>query len=101
MTNPDLCDSKRARCAALAGFAGDRRFWVFVISAALLQASHQLYYGFGTLYWRGLGFSDTVIGGLWAEGVVAEILLLRRCYRLFRRCYFRCFQPKEPVITTG
>ncbi|HEX6442712.1 MAG TPA: MFS transporter [Stellaceae bacterium] len=65
----------RSRWATLAGFAGDRRFWMFVISAALLQASHQLYYGFGTLYWRGLGFSDTVIGALWAEGVVAEIVL--------------------------
>src|SRR5213079_3330303 len=61
--------------AALGGFAGDRRFWLFVVSAAALQASHQLYYGFGTLYWRQLGFSDTVIGALWAEGVVAEIVL--------------------------
>ena len=65
----------RSRWAALAGFAGDRRFWVFVVSAAALQASHQLYYGFGTLYWRELGFSDGVIGALWAEGVVAEIVL--------------------------
>jgi PPP family 3-phenylpropionic acid transporter len=55
--------------------AADRRFWLFVVSAAALQASHQLYYGFGTLYWRQLGFSDTVIGSLWAEGVVAEIVL--------------------------
>ena len=53
----------------------DRRFWLFVVSAAALQSSHQLYYGFGTLYWRRLGFSDTVIGLLWAEGVVAEIVL--------------------------
>jgi PPP family 3-phenylpropionic acid transporter len=65
----------RSRWAALAGFAGDRRFWLFVVSAAALQASHQLYYGFGTLYWRELGFSDGVIGALWAEGVVAEIVL--------------------------
>lgn len=65
----------RSRWAALAGLAGDRRFWLFVVSAAALQASHQLYYGFGTLYWRQLGFSDTVIGALWAEGVVAEIAL--------------------------
>ncbi len=55
--------------------AADRRFWLFVVSAAALQSSHQLYYGFGTLYWRQLGFSDTVIGVLWAEGVVAEIVL--------------------------
>jgi MFS transporter, PPP family, 3-phenylpropionic acid transporter len=71
----DRAPAGRSRWAALAGFAGDRRFWVFVVSAALLQASHQLYYGFGTLYWRGLGFSDSVIGALWAEGVVAEIVL--------------------------
>lgn len=51
------------------------RFWLLVLSASALQASHQLYYGFGTLHWRELGFSDTVIGLLWAEGVVAEIVL--------------------------
>jgi PPP family 3-phenylpropionic acid transporter len=65
----------RARRAALGRLAADRRFWLFVVSAAALQSSHQLYYGFGTLYWRGLGFSDTVIGLLWAEGVLAEIVL--------------------------
>jgi MFS transporter, PPP family, 3-phenylpropionic acid transporter len=67
--------SRRGRWAALARLAGDRGFWLFVVSAAALQASHQLYYGFGTLYWRELGFSDTVIGVLWAEGVVVEIVL--------------------------
>jgi MFS transporter, PPP family, 3-phenylpropionic acid transporter len=65
----------RSRWAALGRLAADRRFWLFVASAAALQSSHQLYYGFGTLYWRELGFSDTVIGMLWAEGVVAEIVL--------------------------
>ena len=65
----------RSRWAALRRLAADRRFWLFVASAAALQSSHQLYYGFGTLHWRELGFSDTVIGGLWAEGVVAEIVL--------------------------
>jgi PPP family 3-phenylpropionic acid transporter len=66
---------KRIRWAALAQFAADRRFWLFVISAAALQSSHQLYYGFGTLIWRQYGLSDGVIGVLWAEGVLAEIAL--------------------------
>jgi PPP family 3-phenylpropionic acid transporter len=61
--------------AALGRFAADRRFWLFVVTASALQSSHQLYYGFGTLYWRSLGFSDRVIGCLWAEGVLAEIVL--------------------------
>jgi MFS transporter, PPP family, 3-phenylpropionic acid transporter len=67
--------AKRWRWAVLARLARDRRFWLFVSSAAMLQSSHQLYYGFGTLYWRTLGFSDAVIGLLWAEGVIAEIVL--------------------------
>jgi MFS transporter, PPP family, 3-phenylpropionic acid transporter len=71
----DPLSRARPRWAALAGLARDRRFWLFIVSAAALQASHQLYYGFGTLYWRQLGFSGTVIGALWAEGVVAEIAL--------------------------
>ncbi len=66
---------RRSRRSALGLLVADRRFWLFVVSAAALQSSHQLYYGFGTLYWRQLGFSDSVIGMLWAEGVVAEIVL--------------------------
>ncbi|HEX3537056.1 MAG TPA: MFS transporter [Stellaceae bacterium] len=74
-----------ARWAALARLATDRRFWLFTASAAALQSSHQLYYGFGSLYWRTLGFSDAVIGALWAEGVVAEIVLFWRGGRLAAR----------------
>ncbi len=61
---------------------GDRRFWMFVATASALQASHQVYYGFGSLNWRSLGFSPTTIGWLWAEGVVAEILLFWQGRRL-------------------
>jgi PPP family 3-phenylpropionic acid transporter len=37
------------------------------------------------LYWRGLGFSDTAIGALWAEGVMAEIALFWLSAPLVRR----------------
>jgi MFS transporter, PPP family, 3-phenylpropionic acid transporter len=77
--------TQRSRWAALAELARDRRFWKFVAVAAALQASHQVYYGFGTLYWRSLGFSDALIGFLWAEGVVAEIVLFWLGSRLLRR----------------
>jgi len=53
----------------------DRRFVLFIIATALIQASHSVYYGFGTLNWKAQGLSETVIGWLWAEGVVAEIVL--------------------------
>lgn len=73
------------RISGIGAVAGDRRFWVFIVAASSLQASHQVYYGFGTLYWRSLDFSDTVIGWLWAEGVLAEILLFWQGRRLLAR----------------
>ena len=75
----------QSRWSALGAMARDRRFWRFIVVAAALQASHQVYYGFGTLYWRSLGFSDAVIGVLWAEGVVAEIVLFWLGSRLLAR----------------
>ena len=48
--------------AGMHGIAGDVRFWIFVAAASALQASHQLYYGFGTLRWRSLRLSETTIG---------------------------------------
>ncbi len=50
-------------------------FLLFLASASLIQSSHAVYYGFATLYWRAVGHSETVIGWLWAEGVIAEIVL--------------------------
>jgi len=47
----------------------------FVLAAALIQASHSVYYAFATIHWRAAGLGESVIGWLWAEGVVAEILL--------------------------
>ena len=43
--------------------------------SALIQGSHALYYGFGTLHWQAAGLSPGIIGLLWAEGVVAEVAL--------------------------
>ena len=58
---------------------------IFFAAAALIQGSHAVYYGFGTLYWRTLGLADGTIAALWAEGVVAEILLFYWGGRLLRR----------------
>src|ERR1700730_1880197 len=74
-----------ARIAGIGSVAGDPRFWVFILAASALQASHQVYYGFGTLYWRSLDFSEPTIGWLWAEGVLAEILLFWQGRRLLAR----------------
>jgi PPP family 3-phenylpropionic acid transporter len=58
---------------------------LFFAAAALIQGSHAVYYGFGTLHWRRLGIADEVIAALWAEGVLAEILLFFWGTRLLGR----------------
>lgn len=53
----------------------NKAFLMVLVAAALIQSSHAVYYGFGTLHWQKAGLSDTMIGVLWAEGVVAEVIL--------------------------
>lgn len=60
-------------------------FLTFVLAAGLIQASHVVYYGFATLHWRAAGHGEAVIGWLWAEGVVAEILLFTWAATVLRR----------------
>ncbi len=64
-----------ARRSPIRGLLSNRVFVIFLIAAGLVQASHAAYYGFATIHWRDAGLSDAVIGALWAEGVVAEIVL--------------------------
>jgi MFS transporter, PPP family, 3-phenylpropionic acid transporter len=61
------------------------RHVLFFTAAALLQASHVVYYSFSALYWRSLGYSTDAIGWLWAEGVVAEMILFYWSGHLLRR----------------
>ncbi len=62
----------------------DRKFVIFLIAAALILASHSAFYGFATLLWRSLGYSETMIGLFWAEGTIAEVLLFMFAHRLMR-----------------
>jgi len=50
-------------------------FVLFLAAASLSQASHAVLYAFGTLHWRANGIDDWMIGWLWAEGVIAEVVL--------------------------
>jgi PPP family 3-phenylpropionic acid transporter len=73
--------------AAPRAFAGlllfrNPAFRLAVGSTALIQGAHAAYYGFAALFWRSQGISDTVIGLLFAEGIIAEILLFARGRRL-------------------
>jgi PPP family 3-phenylpropionic acid transporter len=56
-----------------------------VLAAGLIQVSHALYYGFASLHWRAGGLGEAVIGWLWAEGVIAEVLLFAFAGSILRR----------------
>ncbi len=60
-------------------------FLLFLLVSGLIQASHAVYYGFATLHWLSLGYSETIIGVLWAEAVIAEILLFAVSNRVVGR----------------
>jgi PPP family 3-phenylpropionic acid transporter len=61
-----------------------RAFLVFLACASLDQGSHALYYGFGGLHWRALGYGGWLIGILWPLGVLAEIALMSVSLKVFR-----------------
>lgn len=64
---------------------GNRVFLLFLLVAGAAQLSHAVFYGFSTLGWRDLDIDDGAIGLLWAEGVVAEILLFMVAGRIIAR----------------
>lgn len=60
-------------------------FPLFLIAAGCVQSSQGVYYGFATIHWRSVGLDDSLIGLLWAEGVVAEIVLFALAAAVLRR----------------
>jgi len=53
----------------------NRRFVLIMIAAALLQASHAVYYGFASIHWKAIGYSGFTVGTLWAVAVLSEIVM--------------------------
>lgn len=51
----------------------------------LIMGSHATSMAFSTLHWRDAGINERTIGILWAEGVVAEVILFALGARMARR----------------
>lgn len=83
---PDLREPK-ATTARLPVLAVLRQggFARFILACGLIQTSHGVYYAFSTLAWQAAGYSEAVIGALWAEGVLAEVVLFAFGIGLIRR----------------
>jgi len=53
-----------------------------IVVVFLMQLSHGPYYTFYSIYLQDYGYSKTIIGGLWALGVVAEVGVFLFMHRL-------------------
>jgi PPP family 3-phenylpropionic acid transporter len=51
------------------------RFLTIIVAAALIQGSHAAYYTFASIAWQNAGLGGLTIAGLWALGVIAEIVV--------------------------
>ncbi len=57
----------------------------FFAAVFFMQMSHGAYYAFYTIYLQDFGYSKTLIGLLWALGVLAEVVLFLVMHRLLAR----------------
>lgn len=64
----------------------DRRMLLFLAATGMAHVSHVIYYGFSALHWRAAGLPDWLVGALWAEGVIAEVLLFAVSNRAVAAC---------------
>jgi PPP family 3-phenylpropionic acid transporter len=80
---PEVASGRaRPNLASVGGLFRIPGFRLALACTALIQGAHAAFYGFAALYWRSQGISDTVIGLLLAECIVAEVLLFARGRRL-------------------
>ncbi len=71
-----------------------------IVVCFLSQASHGAYYTFYTLYMEGYGYSRSIIGQLWALGVVVEVLVFLVMHRLVPYFGLRTLFLATFVLTT-
>ena len=74
------------KLATRSSWSARRSFCCSCSRRASVQASHALYYSFGTLHWRAQGIPDGAIGALWSVGVVAEVALFAVSGRVIANC---------------
>lgn len=74
-TGSAAAPERRVRPSDIAALLKSWPFACFLMAAGAIQAAHALFYTFGVLLWRQQGLSTFTISGLWAIGVIAEIVL--------------------------
>ena len=67
----------------------------FFAACFLMQVSHGPYYTFYSIYLEEHGYSKTLIGQLWALGVIAEVVVFVQMHHLLNR-----FGPRAVLLAT-
>ena len=62
-----------------------REVQALLLVCFLMQASHGVYYSFYSIYLEMNGYSSTLIGQLWALGVIAEVVIFIVMHTLLQR----------------
>jgi PPP family 3-phenylpropionic acid transporter len=71
----------------------------FLLVCFLLQASHAPYYTFYTLYLSDFGYSKTLIGLLWALGVLFEVILFLTLHQFLKPVRYRSLLIFSCIVT--
>jgi PPP family 3-phenylpropionic acid transporter len=82
---PDMQIATEKRLTPEAGRLIDIRVIVFLFCAFLMLVSHGAYYGFFSIHLENLGYGTPFIGLAWALASAAEILVMIRSDRIFKR----------------
>ncbi|MEM8627356.1 MAG: MFS transporter [Pseudomonadota bacterium] len=77
-----MTDQASTRWSGWRQLLNDRRFIMFGVATALVQASHAMLYAFGSVHWVRSGITPDIVGWLWTVGVLAEIALFAVADRL-------------------
>ncbi|MBF87473.1 MAG: hypothetical protein CMJ14_05650 [Pelagibacterales bacterium] len=64
------------------GLLKNRSFLPFLLACGAIQSSHGIYYAFSSIYWKSIGINEAIIGMLWAEAVIFEIILLALFFKV-------------------
>jgi len=82
---PDVVISKKKSFTPKAKVLLKRRLTVFLFCAFLMLVSHGTYYAFFSIHLDSLGYGKTFIGITWAMASMAEILVMIKSDKIFKR----------------
>jgi PPP family 3-phenylpropionic acid transporter len=71
----DVPTSAPATSLGAAALLREPKFLAIIVAAALIAGSHAAYYTFASIAWQNAGLGGLTIAGLWALGVIAEIVV--------------------------